>query len=96
MILTMSANTPEIEACWRAYRTACLCRGFNGLVAAVSAGIGVSAVAASMIPSSLILLDLHLAGSFDGLDVCRTLRASEATRAVPIIVISAMTDDAWT
>jgi DNA-binding transcriptional LysR family regulator len=41
----------------RAYRTACLCRGFNGLVAAVSAGIGVSAVAASMIPASLAPLD---------------------------------------
>lgn len=41
----------------RAYRTACLCRGFNGLVAAVSAGIGISAVAASMIPTSLVPLD---------------------------------------
>ncbi len=41
----------------RSYRTACLCRGFNGLVAAVAAGIGVSAVAASMIPSSLVTLD---------------------------------------
>ena len=41
----------------RAYRTACLCRGFNGLVAAVSAGIGISAVAASMVPSSLVPLD---------------------------------------
>jgi DNA-binding transcriptional LysR family regulator len=41
----------------RAYRTACLCRGFNGLVAAVSAGIGISAVAASMVPTSLVPLD---------------------------------------
>jgi DNA-binding transcriptional LysR family regulator len=41
----------------RAYRTACLCRGFNGLVAAVSAGIGISAVAASMVPGSLLTLD---------------------------------------
>jgi DNA-binding transcriptional LysR family regulator len=46
-----------LERDQRAYRTACLCRGFNGLVAAVSAGIGVSAVAASMIPSSLVPLD---------------------------------------
>jgi DNA-binding transcriptional LysR family regulator len=46
-----------LERDHRAYRTACLCRGFNGLVAAVSAGIGVSAVAASMIPSSLVPLD---------------------------------------
>jgi DNA-binding response OmpR family regulator len=41
-----------------------------------------------------ILLDLHLPGSFDGFDVCRRLRAAEATKAVPIIVISAMTDEA--
>src|ERR1700753_1367005 len=41
-----------------------------------------------------ILLDLHLAGSFDGFDDGRLSRATEATRAVPIIVISAMTDDA--
>src|SRR4051812_7739789 len=41
----------------RAYRTACLCRGFNGLVAAVSAGIGISAVAAGMVPSTLAPLD---------------------------------------
>ncbi len=42
----------------------------------------------------VILLDLHLAGSLDGFDVCRKLRAAEATRAVPIIVISAMSDEA--
>jgi DNA-binding transcriptional LysR family regulator len=41
----------------RAYRTVCLCRGFNGLLAAVSAGIGISAVATSMIPASLAPLD---------------------------------------
>jgi DNA-binding response OmpR family regulator len=41
-----------------------------------------------------ILLDLHLPGSYDGLEVCRRLREAEPTRAVPIIVISALTDDA--
>jgi len=41
-----------------------------------------------------ILLDLQLAGAFDGVEVCRRLRASESTRAVPIIVISALTDEA--
>ncbi len=39
-----------------------------------------------------VLLDLHMAGSFDGYDVCRKLRESDVTRAVPIIVISALTD----
>jgi CheY-like chemotaxis protein len=42
----------------------------------------------------VILLDLHLPGSFDGFEVCRRLREGEATRAVPILVISALSDDA--
>jgi DNA-binding response OmpR family regulator len=45
-------------------------------------------------PPDAILLDLHLPGPFDGFDVCKKLREAEATRAVPIIVISALTDDA--
>jgi DNA-binding response OmpR family regulator len=45
-------------------------------------------------PPDAILLDLHLPGGFDGYAVCRKLRETEATRTVPIIVISAMTDDA--
>jgi len=40
-----------------------------------------------------ILLDLMLPGSFDGFEVCRRLRQDDATRAVPIIVISALDDD---
>jgi DNA-binding response OmpR family regulator len=44
-------------------------------------------------PPDAILLDLHLPGGFDGLDVCRRLREAAATRAVPIIIISALTDD---
>jgi DNA-binding response OmpR family regulator len=45
-------------------------------------------------PPDAILLDLHLPGGFDGFDVCRRLRDAEPTRAVPIIAISALTDDA--
>jgi DNA-binding response OmpR family regulator len=41
-----------------------------------------------------ILLDLHMAGGFDGFDVCRRLRETDATRIVPIIVITALTDEA--
>ena len=41
-----------------------------------------------------IVLDLHLPGSFDGFEVCKRLRAAEATRSIPIIVISALTDEA--
>jgi len=40
-----------------------------------------------------ILLDLMLPGGYDGFEVCRRLRSAEATRAVPIIVISAMDDE---
>ena len=35
-----------------------------------------------------------MAGSFDGFDVCQRLRGTDATRAVPIIVITALTDSA--
>jgi DNA-binding response OmpR family regulator len=45
-------------------------------------------------PPDAILLDLNLPGGFDGLEVCRRLRQAPATRSVPIIVISALTDDA--
>jgi DNA-binding response OmpR family regulator len=45
-------------------------------------------------PPDAILLDLHLAGTFDGFDVCRKLRESGSARTVPIIVISALTDSA--
>jgi DNA-binding transcriptional LysR family regulator len=38
------------------YRSACVCRGVNGLIAAVAAGIGVSAMAASLVPSQLTTL----------------------------------------
>ena len=41
-----------------------------------------------------ILLDLMLPGSLDGFEVCRRLREAEATRAVPIIIISALSDEA--
>lgn len=49
--------------------------------------------AALMRRPDAILLDLHLAGSFDGFEVCQRLRATDATRAVPIIVISALADE---
>jgi CheY-like chemotaxis protein len=40
----------------------------------------------------LVLLDLMLPGSLDGFGVIEHLRADEATRALPIMVISAMDD----
>src|ERR1700744_6244974 len=35
------------------YRSACLCRGVNGLIGAVAAGIGISAMATSLVPAQL-------------------------------------------
>jgi DNA-binding transcriptional LysR family regulator len=35
------------------FRTACICRGVNGLIGAVAAGIGISAMAASLVPAQL-------------------------------------------
>jgi DNA-binding response OmpR family regulator len=45
-------------------------------------------------PPDAILLDLMLPGSLDGFGVCKRLREAEATRSIPIIIISALTDDA--
>ena len=41
----------------------------------------------------VVLLDINLPGSFDGVEVCRKIRAAEAIREVPVIVISAMNDE---
>jgi DNA-binding transcriptional LysR family regulator len=35
------------------YRSACVCRGVNGLIAAAAAGVGVSALATSLVPAQL-------------------------------------------
>ena len=62
-------------------------------VVAVSTGPkGVDAALAG--EPDAIVLDLHWPGSFDGFEVCKRVREAEATRNIPIIVISALTDDA--
>ncbi len=38
------------------FRTACVCRGVNGLIAAVAAGVGIAALAASLVPAQLTTL----------------------------------------
>jgi DNA-binding transcriptional LysR family regulator len=38
------------------FRSACVCRGVEGLIAAVAAGIGISALAASLVPAQLTTL----------------------------------------
>lgn len=44
-------------------------------------------------PPDLVLLDLMMPGQYDGFEVCRRLRAEPTTRAIPIIVITAMDDE---
>lgn len=43
-------------------------------------------------PPDLVLLDLMLPG-MDGLEVCRTLRSDAATRRVPIVMLTARTEE---
>jgi CheY-like chemotaxis protein len=64
-------------------------RGFQ--VTAVSNGVkGLEAAATN--PPDVVLLDLNLPGTYDGLEVCRRLRAEPATRSTPIVIITAMAD----
>ncbi len=42
---------------------------------------------------NVILLDINLPGSYDGLEVCTKLRSEPATKDTPIVIISAMNDD---
>jgi DNA-binding response OmpR family regulator len=64
-------------------------RGFD--VTAVSSGAKGLDVAFATVPD-VVLLDLNLPGSYDGYEVCRRLRANALTRAVPIVIITAMDD----
>lgn len=65
-------------------------RGYQ--VTAVSSGAKAIDVALTD-PPDMVLLDLNLPGQYDGFDVCTRLRADPQTRAVPVVIISAMDDD---
>jgi DNA-binding transcriptional LysR family regulator len=54
--LSRTAMQDALERAGTAYRSACVCRGVNGLIAAVAAGIGVSALARSLVPVQLATL----------------------------------------
>jgi two-component system alkaline phosphatase synthesis response regulator PhoP len=62
------------------------------VVRAVDSGDQVMDEVRSRVPD-LILLDLMLPG-LDGLDVCRALRRTPATRSMPIIMLTARTEEA--
>jgi DNA-binding transcriptional LysR family regulator len=54
--LSGAAMHEALERAGIGYRTACVCRGVNGLIAAVAAGIGVSCLASSLVPVQLTAL----------------------------------------
>lgn len=41
----------------------------------------------------VILLDIHLPGTYDGLQVCEKLQADAETRDIPVVIITATSDD---
>ena len=53
---TRTAMLDALDRAGLAYRSACVCRGVNGLIAAVAAGIGVSALLRSLVPVQLSAL----------------------------------------
>jgi DNA-binding response OmpR family regulator len=63
-------------------------RGYK--VTAVNSGTKAIDVALTD-PPDMVLLDLMVPG-YDGFEVCRRLRKNATTRAVPILIISAMDD----
>lgn len=76
-----------------------ICRMIEALVAARgfevrSAGTGAKGLEeAFQWHPHVILLDINLPGSYDGLQVCTKLRSDPATKSTPVIIISAMNDD---
>lgn len=65
-------------------------RGYQ--VDAVSTGAKGLEIAFEKVPD-VILLDLNLGGSYDGFEVCTRVRANPLTKVVPVIVISALSDE---
>ncbi len=66
-------------------------RGYS--VTAVSSGAKALDVATTD-PPDLVLLDLMLPGQYDGFEVCQRLRKDPTTREVPVVIITAMDDEA--
>ncbi len=66
-------------------------RGFE----VVGVANGVKAVDEALThPPDVAILDLMVPGAFDGFEVCRRLRQNQGTARIPIIIISALDDEA--
>jgi DNA-binding response OmpR family regulator len=76
-----------------------ICRMIEALVSArgyevISAASGARGLELAFEKApDVVLLDLNLPGSFDGFDVTRKIRESESTKNVPVVIISAMSDE---
>ncbi|MCA9591117.1 MAG: response regulator [Myxococcales bacterium] len=76
-----------------------ICRMMEALISARGYSVRSASNGARGIEEALsfkphvVLLDINLPGSYDGIQVCEKLRADDTTRDVPIIMVSAMTDE---
>lgn len=76
-----------------------ICRMIEALVSARgyevrSAGTGARGLEEAFAwKPHIMLLDINLPGSFDGLEVCAKLREDAQTKDIPVIIISALNDD---
>ena len=71
------------------FRSVCLCRGVNGLIGAVAAGIGISALAASLVPAQLTALGpAHRLPELGTIDLVLLTNARTAQRPAVRALIS--------
>jgi CheY-like chemotaxis protein len=66
-------------------------RGYD--VVAVNSGAKALEAISTSTPD-VVLLDLTMPGQFDGLDVCKRLRAEPKTETLPVFIITAVAEDA--
>ena len=78
------------------YRSACVCRGVNGLIAAVAAGVGVSALATSLVPPQLTALaSAHRLPELGSIDlVLLTSPRAERRPAVQALIATVLSSGA--
>ena len=71
------------------FRSACVCRGVNGLIAAVAAGIGISALATSLVPAQLATLGpAHRLPELGTIDLVLLTNPRTAQRPAVLALIS--------
>lgn len=82
-----------LERAARPWRNVCICRGVNGLLAAVSAGIGISCMARSLVPESLTVLGPeHRLPELGTIDLVLMSNPRAASRAPVKALVSTILD----